>query len=188
MAFSFPFLRRSVTTLAQTTPVSEQQPQAVPATPSEELFIDRDAPDPGPSDAGLSAISRLAAENLTERGYKDGYTYHDPEVRHHHLEAIKANIRAACERELGAMAGQMQRLDVHIRQLEGAGMDATLAALRTKREQLELLAVNLGEEMLQATGGCGPAELPCATYTDGFNRGYKAYLAAEFLTNSYSAR
>lgn len=188
MAFTFPFLRRSNTSLTDNAPAKEQHPQALTAAPSEELFIDRDAPDPGPSDAGLSAISRLAAENLTDRGYQDGYTYHDPEVRHHHLEAIKANIRAACERELGAMAEQMQRLDVHIRQLEGAGMDATLAALRTKREQLELLAVNHGEEMLQATGGCGPAELPCATYTDGFNRGYKAYLAAEFLTNTYSAR
>lgn len=189
MAFRIPFFSKSslrneaASTLVDTLETPEVRPTPV----NEEIFIDREAPDTQTAGTTTSDLERLTSEDLTERGYLDGYTHHDPEVRNGTLEVIKAQIRAAINQELTQVVGTMDDLAVHIEQLQDADMETTLRALIAKREQLQNHAMKLGEELLQATGGGGCSELACTTYTNGFNRGYKAYLASEFLTNTYTA-
>lgn len=185
MAFRLPFFSKTRTATPPT--VVSDQPSTPPPI-NEELFVDREEHVTSPAGPVAGASAQLSIEDLTERGFHDGYTYRDPTARQNALEAIKARIRGAIDRDLAAVVQHMNRVDLHIQQLEGAGMDTSLLALKATRTSLERQAMDLGEALLQATGGCGPAEFPCATYTNGFNRGYTAYLNAELLSNTYLAR
>ena len=188
MAFRIPFFSKStLRNEVASTPVDTLETPEVRTTPvHEEIFIDREAPDTQTAGTTTSDLERLTSEDLTERGYRDGYTHHDPEVRNGTLEVIKAQIRAAINQELSYEIRRMDALEIHIR-LQDGGMESTLRALLAKRDQMQNRAMKLGEELLQATGGGGCSELACSTYANGFNRGYKAYLTSEFLTNTYTA-
>lgn len=144
-------------------------------TIAQELFVDMPVPEEQDLDRVKTRLATLAEEDLSDEGYNAGFTYHSQSVRERDVVRIKSFLTQAVDQELKELGRLIGILDAELNAQRDSDSGFMQARLRARRDELEMLRMELREQRMNVTGNSGPAEIPVSTYLAGFEKGMEAY-------------